>query len=106
MEMEEIRMNIKNNKNCKITINDEIISVSEKEKTADELFKELGYEKNEDIRTDLGCVYHIRVKHYVYIEFPKIIFHNKSKSISIQKDYISIKELQAINKKCQELGWL
>ena len=38
-------MNIKNNKNCKITINDEEITVSEKEKTADELFKELGYEK-------------------------------------------------------------
>ena len=29
-------MNIKNNKNCKITINDEEIAVSEKEKTADE----------------------------------------------------------------------
>ena len=29
-------MNIKNNKNCKITINDEEIEVSEKEKTADE----------------------------------------------------------------------
>ena len=42
-------MNIKNNKNCKITINDEEITVSEKEKTADELFKELGYEK---IRND------------------------------------------------------
>ena len=28
-------MNIKNNKNCKITINDEEIAVSEKEKTAD-----------------------------------------------------------------------
>ena len=38
-------MNIKNNKNCKITINDEGIAVSEKEKTAEELFKELGYEK-------------------------------------------------------------
>ena len=38
-------MNIKNNKNCKITINDEVISVSEKEKMADELFKELGYIK-------------------------------------------------------------
>lgn len=99
-------MNIKNNKNCKITINDEEITVSEKEKTAEEMFKELGYEKNEDIRTDLGCVYHIRVKHYIYNEFPKIIFHNKFKSISIQKDYISIQELQAINKKCQELGWI
>ena len=42
-------MNIKDNKNCKITINDEEITVSEKEKTADELFKELGYEK---IRND------------------------------------------------------
>ena len=34
MEMEVIKMNIKNNKNCKITINDEEIAVSEKEKTA------------------------------------------------------------------------
>ena len=32
--MEEIRMNIKNNKNCKITINDEEIAVSEKEKNS------------------------------------------------------------------------
>ena len=31
---------MKNNKNCKVTINDEVISVSEKEKTVDELFKE------------------------------------------------------------------
>ena len=35
-------MNIKNNKNCKITLNDEEISVSEKEKTAEELFDDLG----------------------------------------------------------------
>ena len=46
--MEEIRMNIKDNKNCKIAINDEEITVSEKEKKADELFKELGYEKIDD----------------------------------------------------------
>ena len=38
-------MNIKNNKNCKITINDEEIKLIKKEKTADELFKELGYKK-------------------------------------------------------------
>ncbi len=36
-------MNIKNNKNCKITINDKEIAVSKKEKTADEMFEELGY---------------------------------------------------------------
>ena len=72
---------------------------------ADEMFEKLGYEKNEDIRTDLGCIYYIRVKHYIYNEFPKIIFHNKFKSISIQKDYISLQELQAINEKVKELGW-
>ena len=38
-------MNIKNNKNCKITINDEEIAVSEKEKKDDELFKDIGYKK-------------------------------------------------------------
>lgn len=73
---------------------------------ADKMFEELGYEKNEDIRTDLGCVYHTMVKHCIYNEFPKIIFHNKFKSISIQKDYITMQELQAINKKCEELGWI
>ena len=93
-------MNIKNNKNCKITINDEGIAVSEKEKTADELFKELGYEKirnNKDFE-----VY--RKNDYNIIDFErndKRVY--KSAKYDTTSDGITMQELQAINKKCREL---
>ena len=101
--MEVIRMNIKNNKNCKITINDEGIAVSEKEKTADELFKELGYEK---IRNNKYFEVY-RKNDYNIIDFErndKRVY--KSARYDTTSDGITMKELQAINKKCQELGWI
>ena len=73
---------------------------------ADEMFEKLGYEKVSDITENTGYVYFKKEKHSIYYEYPKIIFHNKIKKITIQNDYLSIQELQAINKKCQELGWL
>ena len=93
-------MNIKNNKNCKITINDEVISVSEKEKKADELFKELGYEKirnNKDFE-----VY--RKNDYNIIDFERNDkrFY-KSARYDTTSDGITMQELQAINKKVREL---
>ena len=98
-------MNIKNNKNCKITINDEEITVSEKEKekTADELFEELGYKKirnNKDFE-----VY--RKNDYNIIDFERDDkrFY-KSARYDTTSDGITMQELQAINKKCQELGWI
>ena len=82
-------MNIKNNKNCKITINDEVISVSEKEKTADELFKELGYKNT----------FHNFYEH----DFgTSITFSEEYKEISVN-GHIGTEELQAINKKVREL---
>ena len=96
-------MNIKNNKNCKITINDEEIAVSKKEKTADELFKELGYEKirnNKDFE-----VY--KKNDYNIIDFErddKRVY--KSARYDTTSDGITMKELQAINKKVEELGWI
>ena len=77
MEMEEIRMNIKNNKNCKITINDNNISL---EKTADELFKELGYKKNE---TKFFSLRYTRQCNIVDGELEHIIF-TKSKKVKFQ----------------------
>ena len=74
-----------------------------KEKTADELFEELGYEKHEDYTTNIGCFYCKKVSHYIYNFYPKIIFHFKMKKITIQNDFLEMQELQAINKKCQEL---
>ena len=68
---------------------------------ADEMFKKLGYiveegrinvfigrgKKDEDFSSDF-------------------VIHKKSKSITIYKMLISSQELQAINEKCKELGWL
>lgn len=45
-------MNIKNNKNCKITINDEVISVSEKGKTADEKWITIKHNKNYEVSNE------------------------------------------------------
>ena len=82
-------MNIKNNKNCKITINDEVISVSEKEKKADELFKDLGYKNT----------FHNFYEH----DFgTSITFSEKYKEITVN-GHIGTEELQAINKKVREL---
>lgn len=82
-------MNIKNNKNCKITINDEEITVSEKEKTADELFKEIGYKNT----------FHNFYEH----DFgTSITFSEEYKEISVN-GHIGTEELQAINKKVREL---
>lgn len=94
-------MNIKNNKNCKITINDEGIAVSEKEKTADELFKELGYE----IWTnDKGTVFYKgENKNIIFDKYAKEICLSDKTELGVD---ITMKELQAINKKCQELGWI
>ena len=111
METEEIRMNIKNNKNCKITINDEEIAVSEKEKTADEMFEELGYsildgienfytniliagKKQKDISFDDIA------KDFITISLTK---YNEYGNLETNQIVLSVKELQAINKKCKEL---
>ena len=82
-------MNIKNNKNCKITINDEEITVSEKEKTADEMFEEIGYKNT----------FHNFYEH----DFgTSITFSEEYKEISVN-GHIGTEELQAINKKVREL---
>lgn len=73
---------------------------------ADKMFEELGYEKAEDIRENTGYVYFKNEKHFIYYEYPKIIFHNKIKKLTIQNDYLTMQELRAIVVKIKELGWL
>ena len=68
------------------------------EKTADNLFKELGYLREERKYAD------------VYLKTTKDLirqfgFNKTNKSIMIDVHYITIEELKAINKKCEELGW-
>lgn len=99
-------MNIKNNKNCKITINDEEIK---KEKTADELFNELGYEKIDSDKlkhirfiADIDATTRAFIRfHKTYHKIETYIYDSRDKECMIK--VISMQELQAINKKCKEL---
>ena len=72
-------------------------------KTADEMFDMIGYEKHKSIVNDL---------YYENKENDAIYFYEDTKSFEkinfekIESIEITMKELQAINKKCQELGWI
>lgn len=80
----------------------------EKEKKADEMFEELGYEKINDY--EYGIIYEkgTSIRN-------RIVFKRANKTvycILIDEDYewndameIDMQELKAINKKCQEMGW-
>ena len=67
---------------------------------ADEMFEVLGYKKTEHIYPIQGYV----------VEYDneerQIDFMNEQQEVKIWNISTSMQELQAINKKCQELGWL
>ena len=71
---------------------------------SDEMLKNLGYKKISDDK------YSIEYTKILDDDLFEINFWKEDKTISknYYRDmgYITIKELQAINKKCQELGWL
>ena len=76
-----------------------------KEKTADEMFEELGYEKiiESNVRIDYE-------REGLYFD-KEIVFGLIDKIICVElgtgeSTNINMQELQAINKKCQELGWI
>lgn len=64
---------------------------------ADEMFDELGYEKKHDNR-----------RHIVYKMgyLSQIEFLIKNRWVDIGDMRMSMQELQAINEKCKELGWI
>ena len=68
--------------------------------SADEMFEKLGYKKEEfDVWVDYQ-------KEDMEIEFwfdDKTITKNQEKELY---SFITIPELKAINKKCEELGWI
>lgn len=70
-------------------------------KPADEMFEELGYEKKETTWKD------DRKKRFIEYNSndTQIQFSLDTKHILIT-NILNIQELQAINKKCQELGWI
>ena len=73
-----------------------------KEKTADEMFEELGYEKHSSKSIEVFDLYSPDDGHLIRILFNLI---TKRIVIHCDNDALDIQELQAIYKKCQELGW-
>lgn len=78
------------------------------EKAADEIFEELGYEKEyvKDKWDKIwGCDYIYepteKVIRFDYID-KEICVYDKS---NVEGVFFDIQELKAINKKCQEMGW-
>lgn len=63
---------------------------------AKEMFEKLGYTCIDD---RLYISYEYNEEHY-------FIFHKNFKQISIGNYHITLDELEAINKQCNELGWL
>lgn len=69
------------------------------DKTADEMFKEIGYKKLVGETTEVFTLSRANKN----IAFSKLISRIR---IYGKYDFIDIQELQAINKKCEELGWI
>ncbi len=64
-------------------------------KTAREMFEELGYTCKE---------YRLCIS-YEIDELYNFIFHKFQKQIGVGNFHITLNELKAINKQCEELGW-
>ena len=77
-----------------------------KEKTADEMFEELGYRKNKSkefiIYSKKEMRYNKPKEWEICLDFNCLDMYLITKN----KQIFSLEELQAINKKCQELGWV
>lgn len=82
--------------------------ISPEEKTADKMFEELGYEKI-DYTNSIDKTFIEYIKHFK-LKRDRIIAFYLDKTIAVfeeiaHKDCFTMQELQAINKKVEELGW-
>lgn len=69
--------------------------------SADEMFEKLGWRKEEDCKN--GVSYYDFKDNEIGI----YDYDNYGKRITIEKfEGVTMQELQAINKKCKELGWI
>ena len=76
---------------------EELEATRNRKKSADEMFEELGYKKNFEDKYRVNYE-HIRDGIIINID-------RNFKNIKIWNGAINMQELQAINKKIQELGW-
>lgn len=65
----------------------------------EEMFEELGYEKDEDNYISIYVNYYDNDNAYI-IKFDKTL------KLVVSNHAINMEELQAINEKCKDLGWL
>lgn len=73
-----------------------------REKTADEMFDELGYEKKEYGSSKIMYAKDLDFEGYCI----KSVWFDKVKKLVRLDGYYDMQELQAINEKRKELGWL
>lgn len=83
--------------------------MEEKIKTADEMFEELGYKRVDTYTINDGepTVTYEKENYYIIFELTTK-YVGATSSQYCYGDYASVdmEELKAINKKCEELGWL
>lgn len=80
------------------------------EKSADEMLEELGYR----ILFDNTCMFRyvkcfrLKPKRHIIFAVDRTISvcEENDKDLAINRDYFNMQELQAINLKCKELGWI
>lgn len=87
--------------------NEELKATKNREKAADEMFKDLGYKK---VDTPTNFIYQNK-KNNKEIRFYKIYKCVENSLIEFEEYegnsiFFTMQELQAINKKCEELGWI
>lgn len=78
---------------------------------ADEMFKKLGYEINKKPSCQSYLLFYVKGAENEDDPYEYIIFHKNRTITTVCNDrtwtvVITTKLLQAINKKCEELGWL
>lgn len=73
------------------------------EKSADEMFSELGYKVKYQIYNDDVIIIGYTKENNIAEESP-IMFLKKAKRV-LANNWIDMQELKAINKKVEELGW-
>ena len=82
----------------------------EEELTADEMFEKLGYK----IMFDNTCLFRyvkcfeLKPKRHIIFAIDKTISvcEENENELAINRDYFTMQELKAINKKVEELGWI
>lgn len=78
---------------------------------ADKMFEELGYERKNNDSFEIRFVKKFIIKRPRHIIFSVLdkeisVCEENEKELAVKRDYFSMQELKAINKKVEELGWI